>query len=64
MKRKHREALQQYFLDTYLKGNNMNKISVAGRLVADSELRYTTNNDAILNFRIADDVGFGDKKRR
>lgn len=40
----------------------MNKISATGRLAADSELRYTPDGDAILNFRVASDVGFGDKK--
>lgn len=40
----------------------MNKISATGRLVADSELRYTSGGDPICNFRLASDVGFGDKK--
>jgi single-strand DNA-binding protein len=40
----------------------MNKISATGRLAADSELRFTPGGDAILNFRVASDVGFGDKK--
>lgn len=40
----------------------MNSITVHGRLAADSELRYTPAGDAILNFRVADDVGFGEKK--
>lgn len=40
----------------------MNKVTATGRLAADSELRFTPNGDAILNFRLASDVGFGDKK--
>jgi single-strand DNA-binding protein len=40
----------------------VNKISATGRVVADSELRYTPSGDAICNFRLASDVGFGDKK--
>lgn len=40
----------------------MNKITATGRLAADSELRFTPGGDAILNFRLASDVGYGDKK--
>ena len=40
----------------------MNKISATGRLAADAEVRYTPGGDAICNFRVASDVGFGDKK--
>jgi single-strand DNA-binding protein len=40
----------------------MNKITAAGRLAADSELRFTPAGDGILNFRMASDIGFGDKK--
>ena len=40
----------------------MNKISATGRIAADAESRYTAGGDAILNFRVASDVGFGDKK--
>ena len=40
----------------------MNKITATGRLAADSELRFTPAGDAILNFRVASDVGYGDKK--
>lgn len=40
----------------------MNKISATGRIVADCEVRFTPNGDAIANFRLASDVGFGDKK--
>lgn len=40
----------------------MNKITADGRIVADAEVRYTPNGDAICQFRMASDVGFGDKK--
>ncbi len=40
----------------------MNSITFDGRLAADSELRYTPSGDAALSFRVASDVGFGDKK--
>lgn len=40
----------------------MNKISFDGRLAADAELRYTNGGDAVLSFRVASDIGFGDKK--
>jgi single-strand DNA-binding protein len=40
----------------------MNKITATGRLAADAELRYTPKGEAILNFRLASDVGYGDKK--
>ena len=40
----------------------MNKISAAGRVVADAEVRFTKAGDPIANFRLASDVGFGDNK--
>lgn len=40
----------------------MNKITFTGRLAADAELRFTPGGDAICNFRVASDIGFGDKK--
>lgn len=40
----------------------MNKITATGRIAADAEVRYTPSGDAIANFRVASDVGFGDKK--
>lgn len=40
----------------------MNKISATGRVVADAEVRFTPGGDAIANFRVASDVGYGDKK--
>ena len=39
-----------------------NNISVVGRLAADSEVKHTASGTTVLEFRIADDVGFGDKK--
>lgn len=40
----------------------MNKITFSGRLAADAEVRYTPNGDPVLGFRVASDVGFGDRK--
>ena len=40
----------------------MNKITADGRIVADAEVRYTQGGDPICGFRMASDVGFGDKK--
>ncbi len=40
----------------------MNNISIVGRLGRDAERRVTTNGKAVLQFTVADDVGFGDKK--
>lgn len=40
----------------------MNKISATGRLAADCEVRFTPSGDAIANFRLASDIGIGDKK--
>jgi single-strand DNA-binding protein len=40
----------------------MNKIAATGRVVADAEVRFTPGGDAIANFRLASDVGFGEKK--
>lgn len=40
----------------------MNKISATGRIVADCETRYLPQGDALAGFRLASDVGFGDKK--
>lgn len=40
----------------------MNKITATGRIVADAETRYTPNGDAICNFRLASDVGYGERK--
>ena len=39
-----------------------NKITATGRVVADAELRFTPNGDAICSFRLASDVGFGERK--
>lgn len=40
----------------------MNKITATGRVVADAELRTTPSGDAICSFRVASDVGFGERK--
>lgn len=40
----------------------MNKISAAGRVVADAETRFTPDGTAVCSFRLASDVGYGDKK--
>ena len=40
----------------------MNSITFDGRLAADPELRYTPAGDPVLSFRVASDVGFGDRK--
>ncbi|MCP9759905.1 single-stranded DNA-binding protein [Aquitalea sp. S1-19] len=40
----------------------MNSITFDGRVVADSELKYTQGGDAVLSFRVASDIGFGEKK--
>lgn len=40
----------------------MNKITATGRLAADCETRFTSAGDAIASFRMASDVGYGEKK--
>lgn len=40
----------------------MNSISISGRLAADAEVRYAPSGDAVCEFRVADDVGYGEKK--
>ncbi|MDF0606851.1 single-stranded DNA-binding protein [Neisseriaceae bacterium TC5R-5] len=40
----------------------MNSISFDGRLAADAELRYTPSGEAVLSFRVASDIGFGERK--
>lgn len=40
----------------------MNKITATGRVVADAEVRFTPNGDPICNFRLASDVGYGERK--
>ena len=41
----------------------MQRIFITGRVGRDSELRYTQNNKAVLNFSIATDLGWGENKR-
>ncbi|HEV2612505.1 MAG TPA: single-stranded DNA-binding protein [Noviherbaspirillum sp.] len=40
----------------------MNKLTATGRIVADAEVKYLPNGDALANFRVASDVGYGEKK--
>ncbi len=40
----------------------MNKITFTGRLGADVDMKYAASGDAIANFKVASDVGYGDKK--
>ncbi len=40
----------------------MNSITFDGRLGADPELRYTPAGEPVLSFRVASDIGFGDRK--
>ena len=40
----------------------MNKITLTGRIAADAELRFLSGGDPICSFRVASDVGFGEKK--
>lgn len=40
----------------------MNSITFDGRLAADAELRFTPGGDPILSFRVASDIGFGERK--
>lgn len=40
----------------------MNSISFDGRVVADAELRYTPSGDPVLSFRVASDIGYGERK--
>lgn len=40
----------------------MNSISFDGRLAADAELRYTPSGEPVLSFRVASDIGYGERK--
>ncbi|MBM2883954.1 single-stranded DNA-binding protein [Chromobacterium phragmitis] len=40
----------------------MNSITFDGRLAADAELRYTQSGEPILTFRVASDIGYGERK--
>lgn len=40
----------------------MNSITFDGRLAADAELRYTPSGEPVLSFRVASDIGYGEKK--
>jgi single-strand DNA-binding protein len=41
----------------------MNTCTFCGRVVADAELKYIPSGTAVLKFRLASDVGFGEKKQ-
>lgn len=41
----------------------MSLMTITGRLGRDAELKTTTNGTKVLSFSIADDIGWGDKKR-
>ena len=40
----------------------MTNITFDGRLAADSELRHTNSGEPVLTFRVASDIGFGERK--
>ncbi len=40
----------------------MNVWTFSGRVGADAELRTTQSNEKVLSFRVANDIGFGDRK--
>lgn len=40
----------------------MNSITFDGRLAADAELRYTSSGEPVLSFRVASDIGYGERK--
>lgn len=40
----------------------MNVWTFSGRVGADAELRTTQSGDKVLEFRVANDIGFGDRK--
>ncbi|WP_024301917.1 single-stranded DNA-binding protein [Pseudogulbenkiania sp. MAI-1] len=40
----------------------MNSITFDGRLAADAELRYTPSGEPVLSFRVASDIGFGERR--
>ena len=41
----------------------INTVTLLGRLVADPELRHTSNDTAVTNFTLAVDAGWGEHKR-
>ncbi len=41
----------------------MNSWSFSGRVGADAELRTTQSGEKVLSFRVANDVGWGDRKK-
>ena len=41
----------------------LNKVILQARLTATPELKYTPSNTAVTSFKVANDTGFGDKKK-
>ena len=41
---------------------SINQWTFSGRVGADAELRTTNSGEKVLSFRVANDVGFGDRK--
>ena len=41
----------------------MNSTTVSGRLGGDAEIKQTTNGKTVMNFNLAETLGFGDQKR-
>lgn len=41
----------------------MNNLTITGRLGQDAELRTTNGGKEVLNFSVANDTGYGDKKK-
>lgn len=41
----------------------MNIVILTGRLVNDPDIRYTQTGKAVGSFKIANDIGYGDKKK-
>ena len=40
----------------------MNKITATGRIAADADIRHTQTGETICSFRLASDIGFGNRK--
>lgn len=41
----------------------MNSTTVSGRLGGDAEIKQTNNGKTVMNFNLAETLGFGDQKR-
>jgi single-strand DNA-binding protein len=42
---------------------NLNSVQLIGRIANDLEVRYTANETAVMNFTLANETGFSDKKQ-